>query len=89
LKPKTLVTIAVIVGIIVLMTWRTLSAQKVSCNVCVRFNGADNCATASDKTEIEAARSAQTTACGPVTSGMNDAIACGRMIPVSQSCRAR
>jgi hypothetical protein len=88
-KPKTLLTIAVIAGIIVLMTWRTLSAQKVSCNVCVRYNGQNNCASASDKTELEAVRSAQTTACGPVTAGMNDAIACGRLIPVSQSCHAK
>jgi hypothetical protein len=89
LKPKTLLTVAVVLLFAAFLAYSTLSAQKVSCNVCVRFNGKDNCATASDKTEIDAARSAQTTACGPVTSGMNDAIACGRLIPVSQSCRAK
>lgn len=89
MKPKTLLTVAVILLFAAFLAYSTLSAQKVSCNVCVSYNGRHNCAAASDKTEADAARSAQTTACGPVTSGMNDAIACERQIPVSQSCRAK
>lgn len=89
MKPKTLLTIAVVVLFCAFLAYSTLSAQKVTCTVCVEFNGQSNCASASHDSEIEAARSAQTTACGPVTSGMNDAIACGRRAPVSQKCQAK
>lgn len=89
MRPRTLVTIAVILLFVAFLTWSTLSAQKVTCTVCVDFNGSQNCATASHEDAAEAARSAQTTACGPVARGMNDAIACERRQPVSQKCQAR
>ena len=57
--------------------------------MCVEYNGLRNCASASHETEDEAARSAQTTACGPVTSGMNDAIACDSRPPVTRRCATR
>ncbi len=88
MKPKTLLTVAVILGFVALLTWSTLSAQKVSCNVCVEFNGGRNCAKASHTTQLEAARSAQTTACGPLAHGMNETIACENTPAVSTSCEA-
>lgn len=84
---KNLTTIAVILAFVAFLVWSTLSAQKVTCYVCVEYNGVRNCASASHQTEAEAARSAQNTACGPVTSGMNDAIACDNRPPVTQQCR--
>lgn len=89
MKPKTLLTIAVVLLFAAFLAYTTLSAQKVTCNVCVEFNGRSNCATASHEDEIEAERSAQSTACGPITSGMNDAIACGNRPPVSKTCSAK
>lgn len=89
MKPKTLLTIAVVLLFVAFLAWTTLSAQKVTCNVCVSFNGQKNCASASHENAAEAARSAQTTACGPVSQGMNEAIACGNRPPVSQQCRAK
>lgn len=89
MKPKTLLTIAVILIFAAFLAYSTLSAQKVTCTVCVEFNGRSNCAAASHDSELEAARSAQTTACGPVTSGMNDAIACGNRVPVSKKCTSK
>ena len=86
-KPKTLGWLAVVIAFFAFLAWTTLSAQKVQCDVCVEYNGGRNCATASHETEAEAARSAQTTACGPLTSGMNDAIACDSRPPVSKQCR--
>lgn len=82
-----LVTLAVLAAFVLLLLYSTLSAQKVECEVCVEYNGRRNCATASHETEEQAARSAQTTACGPITSGMNDVIACGNRPPVSRVCR--
>jgi hypothetical protein len=89
MKPKTLGWLALIVGFFAFLAYTTLSAQKVECNVCVVYNGKRNCATASHETEQEAARSAQNTACGPITSGMNDAIACDAIPPESRQCSTR
>lgn len=89
MKLKPLAWIALVLAFTGFLAWTTLSGQKVECEVCVEFNGKRNCATASHATEDEAARSAQTTACGPVTSGMNDAIACDGTPPVSRQCRTR
>jgi hypothetical protein len=84
---KTLGWLAVIVAFFAFLAWTTLSAQKVECTVCVEFNGGQNCAKASHQTEAEAARSAQTTACGPLAQGMNDAIACDSRPALSKQCR--
>jgi hypothetical protein len=86
MKRNTLLWLTVIVGFFAFLAWTTLSAQKVECEVCVEYNGKRNCAVASHETEADAARSAQNTACGPITNGMNDAIACDARPPISQSC---
>lgn len=82
-------TLIVILGFVALLLYNTLSAQRVECEVCVAFDGGRNCAAASHSTERDAARSAQTTACGPLAKGMDQAIACGNTPPVSQQCRVR
>ncbi len=89
MKPKTFGWLALVLAFAGFLAWSTLSAQKHECSVCVEFNGMRNCATASHSTEEEAARSAQNTACGPVTAGMNDAIACDARPPVSRQCSTR
>jgi hypothetical protein len=89
MRPRQLLAIAAILGFIAFLTWSTLSAQKVTCTVCVVYDGQHNCAAASQANDSAATRSAQTTACGPVTHGMNDAIACSRLEPVSVECRRK
>jgi hypothetical protein len=84
-----LVTVLIIVGFVGFLVWSTIKAQEVECKVCVTFNGRENCALASGSTESEAAETAQSTACGPLTSGMNDAIACGRIAPTARQCRTK
>lgn len=85
---RKLLIILAVVGFAALLLYNTLSSQKVTCEVCVSFKGQRNCATASHSSESEAAQSAQTTACGPITTGMNETIACGRVEPEVRSCRA-
>jgi hypothetical protein len=89
MRRGTLVTLAVIATLAGFLLWFTLSSQKAQCTVCVEYGGGRNCATASAETEMDAARQAQNTACGVLTGGMNDAIACGNRPPVMQSCQAR
>jgi hypothetical protein len=89
MKRGTILTIIAVVAFAALLLFNTLSAQKVECNVCVDFNGRHNCATASHENEEGARRAAQTTACGPLTSGMDQAIACDRTPPASSRCRTK
>jgi hypothetical protein len=89
MKRGTMITLAAIVLFGALLLFNTLSAQKVECSVCVEFNGRRNCATASHANESDARQSAQTTACGTLASGMNESIACGRITPVSATCKTR
>lgn len=83
---KSLGWVALILAFAAFLAWSTLSAQKVTCDVCVEFNGGSNCATASHENEADAARSAQTTACGPLTRGMNEVIQCEALKPASRNC---
>jgi hypothetical protein len=89
MKRGTLLTILAIIAFGALLLYNTLSAQKATCTVTVTYNGRTNTATASHENEAEARRSAQNTACGPITSGMNDAIACDRVQPDSVRCETR
>ena len=81
-------TLAILLGFVALLLYNTLSAQRVTCDVCVEFRGAHNCASASHSTEPEALRSAQTTACGVLAQGMDEGIACDNTPPVSRLCRS-
>lgn len=64
----------------------TLRTQQVTCEVCMTFNGVTRCATASGPTREAASETAQTTACGPLTNGMDETIACGRLAPTRITC---
>jgi hypothetical protein len=81
------VTLLVVVGFVAFLLWSTLSSQRVECSISVEFQGRRGSATASGASEENASREAQTAACGPLTSSMNDAIACSRAQPVSRHCR--
>lgn len=83
-----LVTLLVVVAFAAFLLWSTLASQRVECSVTVAFGGSQNAATASASSRPDALREAQTAACGPLASGMNDRIACGRIPPVSRRCRS-
>ena len=71
------------------LLWSTLSAQRADCEACVEFGGTRNCAKVSGATEAEALRAAVSTACGPVTQGMDESIACQSRPPVEKRCSTR
>jgi hypothetical protein len=86
-RPGTLLTLLALLALGAFLLWSTLASQHVECTVTMTFGGAQGTGTASAASEAEAVREAQTAACGPLTQGMNDRIACGRIRPVSQRCR--
>jgi hypothetical protein len=81
------VTIAIVLGFVAFLLWSTLSSQRAECTVAVEFQGTTRSATASGATDADAADQAQTAACGPMTRGMDESIACSRRPPVSKQCR--
>lgn len=86
---RRILVVLAILAFVAFLAWSTLSAQKVECEVCVEFGNGRNCATATAATEREAAQSAQTTACGPLASGMTASIACGNKPPQRRQCHGR
>jgi hypothetical protein len=82
-----LLTLLAVLAFAGFLLWSTLSSQSVECTVTVAFKNTQNSATASAASEADATREAQTAACGPLASGMNESIACGRIPPVSRQCR--
>ncbi len=83
---NTIITILLLAGLAAIFWNKTMSAQLATCEVCVNFNGQRQCSKASGASAKEATRTAHSTACGPVSSGMNEKIACDNREPVLQRC---
>ena len=75
-----------LVGIIALVVWLSSSIGAVECRVCIDFEGRHNCAPAAAPTRSEAVQGARSTACGMISGGVRDSIACGNTPPAEQSC---
>ncbi len=86
MKPATRLTVFALVALAGFLLWSTLQAQKSACTVCVSYKDAHNCAHATAETAKEAARSAQSTACGPVAHGMAESIECDNIPPAEVHC---
>jgi hypothetical protein len=82
-----LITVLAVLAFAAYLLWSTLSSQSVECTVTVAFQDSENVGTASAASEADAAREAQTAACGPLTQGMDERIACSRIPPTARRCR--
>ena len=89
MKRSTVLTLGVVAVIIVLFFYMTTRGATQECTVCMEFRGQRNCASAVGQTREQAQRGAQETACGPIASGMDASIACGRAEPANVECRTR
>jgi hypothetical protein len=83
-----LITVLVVLAFAAYLLWSTLSSQRVECTVTVGFRDSENAGTASAASEADAVREAQTAACGPLTQGMDERIACSRVPPTARRCRS-
>src|SRR5690242_15966121 len=88
-KRSTLYGIAAVLAVAALFFFMTTARAKVECRVCTEFHGRTNCATAVGATEQAAREGAQSTACGPIASGMDEQIGCGRTQPTVVQCQPR
>lgn len=73
--------------LLVVLIVTTVSGQRVECQAVVEFRGRVDSAVASAETRAAAERQARETACGTISSGMNDRIACAATPPASLACR--
>ncbi len=89
MKRSTLYTLAAVFAVAALFFFMTTARAKVQCRVCMEFRGRTNCATAVGATQQAARDGAQTTACGPIASGMDEQIGCSRTPPASVQCQPR
>jgi hypothetical protein len=86
MKSTRILTAVFLVGLGGLVVWLASSIGQVECRVCMEFGGRYNCATAAAATADEAVQSARTTACGTISGGVRDSIACNGATPAEQSC---
>ena len=89
MKRSTLYGIAGVLAVAALFFVMTTARAKVLCRVCLDFRGRTNCATALGASADAAREGAQATACGPIASGMDEQIACGRAAPAVVQCQPR
>lgn len=82
-----LITLGGLAVLAAVLVTNTLSSQKVECSAVVTFQGRTDSAVASAASRGEAEQQARTTACGTISSGMNDRIACTNTPPVRVQCR--
>lgn len=85
--PARMLTVLVVLGFVAFLLWTTLASQRIECAVAVEFRGGHRSATASAASEQDAAREAQTAACGPLTGSMDERLACAGKPPVGRTCR--
>ncbi len=71
------------------MIYLTMSANEVTCEVCIEFRGETDCRKATGKDRLEAETAAASTACGLISGGVTDGIACRNTTPKSVSCQGR
>lgn len=76
----------IVLGLMGFMVYSSMARAQTRCEVCVSFNGRRNCARAQGANQQEARRGAQTTACGPLVSGMDETIRCEGIQPTSTQC---
>jgi hypothetical protein len=84
-----LIALALLVAGGAALYWTTLSHAGVTCEVCIRFEGRERCASAAAPAEEEAEQAATMTACGVLADGVTGAFGCQATVPFSRTCNAR
>ena len=85
-KAKVFITLAAIAGLLGIFTYLSISPSEISCEVCIEFRGNTECRKAAGKDREEAEMAATNTACGLISGGVTDGIACRNTAPQRVSC---
>ena len=81
----TLVVVAAFFG---MLWWGAAGSTRVQCELCIAFNGRDECRVGQGADRETAIESARTNACAVMTGGVTDAFRCNATEPQSLSCKA-
>jgi len=79
----TVVFLALFIGFVV---FRSLSIPKIECEVCITYDGEQQCRKASSDTREMALQSATTAACATLAGGMTESIRCQNTPPDRATC---
>ncbi len=88
-KKIVLIVVFAAVGFFAALIYNTMSYSQHRVEICMEFEGRQNCATALGNTKETAYRSAVDTACATIASGMTQTIACSNTEPKSVKWLAR
>ena len=88
-KLKVVLVVAGVAVLLGFLGYLTMSTGQVSCEVCVEFRGATECRRATGQGRLEAETAAASTACGLLSGGVTDGIACRNTPPKSVTCESR
>jgi hypothetical protein len=83
MKTTTWLGIAFVAVVVAFIAFSSFHQQRMTCRVCVTFNGRQDCRTASAASRQEAQRTAVDNACGLLASGVTDSIRCENTKPDS------
>lgn len=84
-KINILIAVALL-GFVAYVVLSSFSLRKVSCEVCVDFQGRSACRTANGPTREEAMNTAQDNACATIAQGRTQSILCGGTQSASVTC---
>jgi len=84
----TIVTLLGLLALAGVVVYSSLGLTTHRCEVCVRFDGRQECRTVEGASEDEAMAGATTNACALVASGVTDTMRCQRTPPARSTCDA-
>jgi hypothetical protein len=85
-KPIKLLLAAAVIGVVLYIVLSPSRLGKVSCEVCMEFDGRQDCRTARAPSSDEAIVTARDNACAQIAFGRDDSIRCGNTEPASVRC---
>jgi hypothetical protein len=89
MNKTTLIAILFALAVLATLIYSSMNLRQYSCEVCITYQGQNNCATASGTSREEAVRTASDVACAPIANGMTESIQCSNTPPKSVNCSER
>ncbi len=83
---RTVVKISLAVGFLATVVYVALGQSRVTCEVCMSYQGRQACETTSAASIAEALTQATSSACSRVSGGVTGTIQCNNSRPLSSHC---
>ena len=86
MKSRLTIVVAVtllVIGILATLVYMSMSQRQYEVQVCITFDGLQNCGTAAGVSRDDALAASIRVACATISSGVTDSIACNRTEPDS------